>query len=253
MVSDTLSGRVALITGGAGGLGLGIARALREKGAAVVLGDIDPVTEPAGEFELVPLDVTREPSVSKALETIEKNHGCPDLLVNNAGVCLAHGFLEEADALWERTFNVNVRGTLLVSRLFARRLIGKKQAGSIVNIASNAARRPYERFVDYNASKAAVVNLTHTLSRELAAHHINVNALCPGAVDTRMLAYCMEDAAKASGGAFSAEDCRKTWGPAQLGRLVQPIEVGRVAAFLAGNAALVIRGQAINVDAGDTP
>ena len=103
----------------------------------------------------------------------------------------------------------------------------------------------------YNASKAAVINLTRSLSREWAGERINVNAVCPGSVATPMLREVAEILSRSTG--KDAETLFATMVPAQLGRHVEPIEVGRIVAFLLTDAAVIIRGQAINVDAGDTP
>lgn len=263
MSRDALEGRVALITGGAGGIGSGIGGVFLQKGAQVILGDNREVQlektaaalsregkTPAFAYAM---DVTDPESLRKIFDWAEQKFGFVDILVNCAGVCYAHPFLDGAEKAYQLTVDVNFHGVLRTSYIFAKRLIQQKRPGNIVNIASNAAKRPYERYVEYNATKAAVVNLTHTLSQELAPYNINVNAVCPGAVDTEMLAYCMHDAVALSNGAFDLDSCRRSWGPAQLGRLVQPEEVGWVAAFLASPAAHIVRGQAINVDAGDTP
>jgi len=264
MSHDALNGSVALITGGTGGIGGGVAAAILEKGGSVVLGDLEESAleqaaaaldtgTAAGRVAALRLDVTQEESVRGALAWAAEKFGVVDVLVNNAGVCLAHPFLENDEKAYQATLDVNLGGTLRVSRLFAQRLLEAGRPGSIVNIASNAAKRPYARYVEYNASKAAIVSLTHTLSQELAPYDINVNAVCPGAVDTRMLEYCMREAIAFTGAAFDLAGCRSTWGPKQLGRLVRPEEVGRVVAFLASPAARVIRGQSISVDGGDTP
>ncbi len=264
MSLDQLYGRTALVTGGAGGIGQGVAKALLEKGARVVLGDLEEdaldgalrnLQAWAGEDGRVlarKLDVTREESVRAAFEWAEAQFGYADILVNNAGVCIAHPFLEGTEDEYRTTVDVNLHGVLRVSRIFAKRLVGMGRPGNIVNVASNAAKRPYARYVEYSATKAAVVNLTHTLSQELSPYEINVNAVCPGAVDTRMLEYCMREAITTSNRAFNMETCRATWGPAQLGRLVRSEEVGRVVAFLSSPSANIIRGQSILVDAGDT-
>lgn len=93
------------------------------------------------------------------------------------------------------------------------------------------------------------------MTKELALYRINVNAVCPGAVDTEMLRYCMEETIKnvPEGEKLTIDELRKTWGPPQLGRLIQPSEVAEIVAFLVTNAANIIRGQSINVDAGNTP
>ena len=130
-------------------------------------------------------------------------------------------------------------------------MIAQGTGGSIVNVASNAGKVGYPNMAAYNASKAAVISLTRSLSAEWAENAINVNAVCPGGVETPML----EEVADWVGPRIGAapEDLHATMTPAQLGRHIEPVEVGRVVAFLLSDGALIIRGQSINVDGGDTP
>ena len=130
-------------------------------------------------------------------------------------------------------------------------LIADQQPGAIVNIASNCGKVGYPNMAGYNASKAAVINLTRSLSVELSSHNINVNAICPGGVHTPMLEECAETVGQRIG--EDPKELLKTMVPAQLGRHILPLEIGRVAAFLLSEDANIIRGQAINADGGDTP
>jgi NAD(P)-dependent dehydrogenase (short-subunit alcohol dehydrogenase family) len=263
MPHDEFSGRTALVTGGARGLGKAIAGVLLEQGARVIVADLleDILNETAAELsEQAPgrawgrvLDVRDEAAVEGLFEWASSaGIGVIDVLVNNAGVCRAHPFIKGDDEAYEEIFAVNVHGVLAVSRVFASRLIAQKKSGNIVNLSSNAYKRPYANFIEYNASKAAVANITHTLSQELSTYNINVNAVAPGAADTQMLRYSMEKTIALQGGGFDVEECRRTWGPRQLQRLVDPREVGLVVAFLASDRARIVRGQTIFVDGGDT-
>lgn len=136
---------------------------------------------------------------------------------------------------------------------FGEALREKKRGGHVVNIASNGAKKTYADQVHYCSSKAAVVNMTQCMAECLAPYDINVNSVCPGAVDTAMLRACMVATEEQTNGAVTVADCEKTWGPAQLGfRLIEPEEVGRIVAFLCSPAGAMIRGQALNVDAGTT-
>ncbi|MCP4382788.1 MAG: SDR family oxidoreductase, partial [Hyphomicrobiales bacterium] len=123
--------------------------------------------------------------------------------------------------------------------------------GAIVNIASNAGKVGFPNMAAYNASKAAVINLTRSLAAEWADRGINVNAVCPGSVATPMLHEVAEELARDGKG--DAGTLFAGMVPGQLGRHVTPIEVGEVVAFLLSDAATIIRGQAINVDGGETP
>lgn len=262
--ADGLYERAALITGGTSAMGQGIARALLDKGAKVFLADLDETRLEQVKAELsqdyegsrircARLDLLEEGCAEAAFAAAEAAFDTVDILVNNAGLCRIHDIMDLTDAQIDATFGVNIKGALHMSRLFAASLIHRGRKGSIVNIASNAAKVTFDGQLDYCASKAALVNMTQYMSRVWAVYGINVNAVCPGAVDTDMLRYCMEDAVAKSDGQLTIEQCRETWGAVQLGRLVDPVEIGRVVAFLASEAAVVIRGQAINVDAGTTP
>jgi len=154
-----------------------------------------------------------------------------------------------ADA-FDRELAVNVTGSFVMPQAVGRHL-RESGGGAIVNVASNCGKVGYKNMAAYNASKAAVINLTRSLALEWAADWINVNAVCPGGVDTPMLAGVADWLAPRLN--VPSEELLAGMGPAQLGRKVQPIEVGRVVAFLLSDAAVVIRGQAINVDGGDTP
>lgn len=152
---------------------------------------------------------------------------------------------------WRFQFEVNVQGLFLCCQLAARQMIAQGNGGAIVNIASNAGKVGYPNMAAYNAGKAAVINLTRSLSTEWAAYQINVNAVCPGGVDTPMLLSVAEWITQRNGG--NPHELVKLMTPHQLKRHIQPIEVGRVVAFLLSDHATIIRGQAINVDGGDTP
>ena len=146
--------------------------------------------------------------------------------------------------------DVNVAGLFAGCRAAAREMMRGGRGGAIVNVASNAGKVGYPNMVVYNASKAAVISLTRSLAAEWAAHGINVNAVCPGGVDTPMLMGVAEWLAPRLG--LTATALHAEMKPKQMARHVQPIEVGRVVAFLLSDRARIIRGQAVNVD-GETP
>jgi NAD(P)-dependent dehydrogenase (short-subunit alcohol dehydrogenase family) len=255
-----LKDRVAVVTGGAQGLGRGIAVALAEEGAHVAVTDLrqDRCAETAAMVEklgvraaALAMDVTSETSVAEAFDAIVKDFGHLHVLVNNAGVIKMNAMLDISASDYDATFNVNVKGLFLCSQLAAKHMIRQDEGGAIVNIASNAGKVGYPNMADYNASKAAVINLTRTMAAELSPHGINVNAVCPGGVRTDMLRGVADWLAERTG-----EDAKKLYDqfpPEKLGRLIEPVEVGRVVAFLASERAHIIRGQAINVDGGETP
>lgn len=248
-----LEGRTVLVTGGARGIGLGVVRSVLKHGARAVLADVDAGTLDEARSELgdrglaVETDVTNEASVAAAFDAAEERFGQVDGLVNNAGVIRLGPAIESSLDDWRSQFEVNVEGVFLCCRVFASRA----RSGSVVNIASNAGKIGYPNMAGYNASKAAVISLTRSLAAEWADRDINVNAVCPGGVFTPMLEGVARFLGKKTG--EDPEKLLSTMVPAQLGRHIQPEEVGAVVAFLLSDAAKIIRGQSINIDGGDTP
>ncbi len=255
-----LKGRTVVVTGAGGGVGRGIAQAVAEAGGRVAVTDIDlgaaretasAVEESSGEVLALAVDVTDESAVSRAIAAAVERFGDLGGWVNNAGVLHMHAALEMSDDDWASQFEVNSRAVARCSRLAARQMITQGAGGAIVNVASNAGKVGYPNMAAYNASKAAVISLTRSLASEWAEHAINVNAVCPGGVETPMLSEVARWIGEREG--VDPQELLPMMMPAQLGRHIQPIEVGRVVAFLLSDRAAIIRGQAINVDGGDTP
>lgn len=254
-----LRDRIVLVTGAGQGIGQGVAHAVAEAGGHVVATDLDleaatatvvAIVGDGGSAVPMALDVTEEPMFQAVVDRVIADLGRIDGLVNNAGILsMAPAFNLALDD-WRREMEVNVLGVATGCKVVAERM-RTSNGGAIVNIASNAGKVGYPNMAAYNATKAAVINLTRSLAAEWAAHQINVNAVCPGGVSTPMLA----DVADWVGERIDrdAEELLATMVPAQLGRHILPIEVGRVVAFLLSDQAVIIRGQAINVDGGDTP
>ena len=255
-----LGGKVVFVTGAARGIGRGIAEACAEAGADVGIGDLR--AEGAAETALlleasgrrahaVALDVTQPASLEAAVASTVGALGRLDGWVNNAGVLRLDAALDARAEDFEAQMRVNAEAALAGCQAAARRMIAQGGGGAIVNVASNAGKVGYRNMAGYNASKAAVISLTRSLALEWAEHHINVNAVCPGGVDTPMLREVAAWLAKRLGQTPDALHAQMK--PQQLERRIQPIEVGRVVAFLLSDAATIIRGQSINVDGGDTP
>jgi len=256
----SLAGRSVIVTGAARGIGYGIAEVLAAAGARVVILDLDgdqamraaaDLSNSGAEAIGVEADVTITGSVESALATTLDRFGNVDGLVNNAGLIRMASVLDVTEDEWRLHYEVNLHSVFLVSRLVARAMIEHGTGGSIVNVASNAGKVGYPNMAAYNATKAGVISLTRSLASEWAEHDINVNCVCPGGVDTPMLDGVAAWLAEKFGG--EPKDMHSQMVPAQLGRHVQPVEVGRVVAFLLSDDAAIIRGQAINTDGGDTP
>ena len=254
-----LGGKVIVITGAGGGIGRGLARAVADEGGRVVATDLDGAAaaatgaglpDDAGALTFA-LDVTRVESIEAAVEHTVERFGRIDGWVNSAGVIRMDAALDATLDDWDLQFDVNAKGLFTCCRLAARQMIAQGGGGSIANVASNAGKAGYPNMAAYNASKAAVISLTRSLAAEWAEHGINVNAVCPGGVDTGMLHGCAEWISERTGD--DVADIVSRIKPMQMDRHIRPEEVGQLAVFLLSDRAQLIRGQSISADGGDTP
>ena len=255
MTTARLKDKVALITGGASGIGAGVAAVFAREGAHVVIGDLDVEAaerlatsmREAGQLATgVRLDVTSRTSIDEALATIERLVGVPDVLVNNAGISTVRDFLGISDQDWDTMMNVNVKGVLLTTQRVLPGMI-ERGSGRIVNISSMAGKQGLPRLAHYCASKFAVIGLTQSLAFEVAAHNITVNAVCPGVVRTPL----WDDQSK---GILNDLDGEKGWQSfvdgIPLGRPQSPEDMGEACLFFASDAASNITGESMNVSGG---
>ena len=232
------AGRIAVVTGGASGIGAACARALAAQGARVVIADRKPAAEPAGQT--VVLDVADETSVAAAVDEIESRIGPVSVLVNSAGV-LQRTLPPEQLALaeWDFVARVDLRGTYVCCTLFGARMAARG-AGAIVNIASVAGMRSGPLH-SYGPAKAGVIHLTECLAAEWGPKGVRVNTVSPGFTQTPAL-----DKGKATG---TLEDATMSASTA-LGRLIRSEEIAAAVVFLASDAASAITGVNLPVDAG---
>jgi len=243
-----LQSKVALVTGGASGIGAGIARALAEAGATVVIADRDgaaarreatALTESGHEAGTVRVDLAEEESIVRACAEVVSEHGAPWVLVNNAGLQDRELLLEGSAAEWDRMNAVNARGPFLMTREIARAMVAARRGGRIVNIASAALVGSIVKGLSaYSGSKGALLALSRASAFELAEHGITVNTILPGGVATQ--------------GAIAAKG-PPAEGPAQrrpaLGRC-EPGDIGAAALFFASPAARYVTNQVLVVDGG---
>jgi meso-butanediol dehydrogenase/(S,S)-butanediol dehydrogenase/diacetyl reductase len=257
-----LEGRVAIVTGGAMGIGRGIALELAHEGADIVVGDIDlpKAEESASEVRAVgrrvtavELDVTDVESIDAFLTNAARENERIDILVNNAGVVGEHvGGASITEQDWDHCYAVNLKGMWLMSRALVPHF--KEQGGGkIVNISSIAGRRGGAGLAPYSASKAGAISLTQSMARELGPSNINVNAVCPGLLWTAM----WRRLEGMIGGDRSPDVVEQRAHFEQiirsncpLGREQTPEDIGKAVAFLASDDANNITGQALNVDGG---
>jgi NAD(P)-dependent dehydrogenase (short-subunit alcohol dehydrogenase family) len=196
-----MSGKVALVTGASGGLGRHFAGVLARAGALVVLGArrpqklaeaVDEIIEGGGSARAVTLDVSKGRSVQAAFDEIGGSLGLVDVVVNNAGTTVTKPLLDVSEDEWDDVLATNLRGTWLVMREAARRMIDAKSGGSVVNITSILGDRVAGNVAPYAASKAAVTQLTKAAALELARYNIRVNALAPGYIRSDLNADFLE-------------------------------------------------------------
>ena len=244
-----LSGRVAVVTGGARGIGRGIAELLASRGAAVAIAyhsseqgarEVETAATSRGERVWVSqCDVANQQSVEAFFETVHRDVGPVDVLVNNAAITRDAHIVMMDTARWELVLRTNLDGAYHCVRAVARGMLLRRW-GRIINITSPSATMPLPGQANYAASKAGLVGLTRALARELAPHGVLVNAVSPGMIDTEMLA------------AMPATMRTQALGAVPVGRVGTVGEVAQVVAFLASEASSYVTGQVIAVDGGLT-
>ena len=251
-----LEGKVAVVTGGARGIGRAICERYADEGARVVVADIleSEAQETAGAVGRgalgVRLDVTRRDSIDAMVEAVVREAGGIDILVNNAGIFDMGPLLETSEASYDKQFAVNVKGTLFTTQAVAARMVEQGRGGKIVNFASQAGRRGEAFVAVYCASKAAVISLTQSLGLELIRHKINVNGIAPGVVDTPMWDHVDSLFAKYEGRPLG-EKKRLVGEAVPYGRMGRPEDMVGAAVFLASADADYIVAQTLNVDGGN--
>jgi meso-butanediol dehydrogenase/(S,S)-butanediol dehydrogenase/diacetyl reductase len=253
----TFKDKVVLVTGGTRGIGRGIALSFAREGARVAVNGTkshlcekvaDEVGSSGGKGLPVPGDISNTDMVKNIFHRVIGDFGRLDILVNNAGIIYVVDCTETTDDQWDRTMEVNCRGVFLCAREASRHMIGRKN-GKIINIASQLGKTGVAKYTHYCASKFAVVGFTQALAKELAPHGINVNAVCPGIVDTDMMDEELEVLKKDTG--KSENELREEFlDMIPLGRYETPEDVANVVLFLASEGAAYMTGQSINVTGG---
>jgi NAD(P)-dependent dehydrogenase (short-subunit alcohol dehydrogenase family) len=244
----SLANKVALITGGAAGIGRAIAEVFGQKGAKLVLVDkSEAVGAVADEFTAkgvealgIATDITVRSNIEQFVEEASKRFGTIDILVNNAGVVLLAPAEDLTDEAWDVTMAVNLKAPYMISQIVGRKMIAQR-SGKIISMASQAGLVALDQHLAYCASKAAIISLTKVLAYEWGRYNINVNSISPTVVLTELgkKAWAGE-----VGEAFKAK--------IPLGRFAYPEEIAAAALFLASSAADMISGENLVIDGGYT-
>ncbi len=252
-----LDGRVAVVTGGDKGIGRAITLALAAHGAQVVIANRDrelametaALTAKVGETAAwVKTDVTSSDDVNHLVTKVSEDFGKIDIFVNNSGVSSIGRIWEISEADFDWNYQVNTKGVFLCCKAVAPIMI-RQHSGTIINIASRAAKVSVEYQGHYGATKAAVLLLTRNFASELAPYGVRVNAICPGKVDTGMLRGEWDDEVALRGQSveeIEADIIRRT----PMRRLVRPEDVANVTVFMASDYSSAMTGQSINVTCG---
>jgi meso-butanediol dehydrogenase/(S,S)-butanediol dehydrogenase/diacetyl reductase len=262
----TLDGKIALVTGGARGIGRAIALRFAREGADVAVADLNEkgVQDTAAEIQAIGgrvlalgVDVRSRLEIQEMIDRVVFTFGSIDVLANNAGVVRVERFLDVTEEHWDFVMDVNAKAVFFVMQAAARQMMGQEVGsdglrGRIINTASIAAKpggRPM--FVPYAASKAAVLSMTQSAAVALGPY-ITVNCVCPGVVDTAMWEQIDAETAEIEG-VQKGETWARRIAPIPLGRPEVPEDVAGMFAFLAGPDAAYITGQPFTVDGGLVP
>ena len=239
-----LANKVAVVTGGASGIGFAICNRVVQEGGIAFVADIDEAAATAAAARIgsgahaVQMDVGSQQSVDAAFSKIAAEAGRIDVLVNSAGIAGDIPFLETSPEFFQSVLNVNLYGAFLCSQAAARHMV-KQRSGRIINIASTSGQRGNKGRSAYGASKGGLITFTKVIAAELAPYNILVNAVAPGPVETPMFAQVQDRA------------MLQTWiDRLAVHRLAQPEEIAAPVIFLASDEASFITGHVLNVDGG---
>ncbi len=242
-----LKNKVAVITGGAQGIGRAIALGMAREGAKVVVADLqsekarsvaNEVKMGGGEALGFEVNVADESSVNRLAEATFAEFGRVDILVNDAGVYLKSSVVDMSEADWDRTLDINLGGNFLCCRAFVPAMREQK-SGRIISMASGIGHYGMKQFSHYAASKAAIIGFVKSLARELGPDGITVNAICPGSANTAM-----------PRGHRSEEEVMQRLHSTPLPHVLEPEDIAGPVLFLASDAAAYITGQSYNINCG---
>ncbi len=242
-----LDGKVAVITGAASGIGLATAELFAEKGAAVCLCDLngEKAAETARRLQNshgYEVNIADVKSVNMLAETLMKEHGKIDILINSAGVGDIEWAEKMSEKTWRKVIDINLSGTFFISQRIGQEMIRSEKGGKIISLASQAGIVAIDKHVAYSVSKAGIISMTKSLAYEWGKYGIQVNAVSPTATETPMI----------EGYWDVGERRTNTIANTPAGRYCKPVEIACAALFLASDAANMITGENLVVDGGYT-
>ncbi len=255
-----LKDRVAIITGGGRGIGQGVALRYAQEGAKLALVDLEQshldetsslLDESGTGVEYIKLqgDVSNSGDVQRFFDATIEKFGRLDILVNNAGIGNPTiGIIDMPEEAWDKTIAVNLKSVFLCSKLAAKQFIKQGGGGRIISVSSQAGKSGFAMLTPYCASKAGVILFTQAFAKEVGAHKINVNCVCPGTIDTPLLRGA-EMGLNLTDEQFT-EATKRALPTIPLGRVGYPADVAKVITFLASDDADYMTGQAINISGG---
>jgi 2-deoxy-D-gluconate 3-dehydrogenase len=245
-----LTGKAAIVTGGAMGIGQGIALRLAEAGAAVMVADINleaahttvnQIRSKGGKAEAIKADASSVTDARRTVQETVRTFGRLDILVNNAGIYPFAPALQMTEELWDKVLDINLKGLFFYTQAAAQEMMNEGHAGKIINIASIDALHPTGNLVHYDASKGGVVMVTKSLALEFGPHNITVNAIAPGGIQTP---------GGASSPAPSDEFMQTFIARIPLRRMGFPDDIAKVVLFLSSGASDYMTGSLVVVDGG---
>jgi NAD(P)-dependent dehydrogenase (short-subunit alcohol dehydrogenase family) len=251
-----LENKVAIVTGGARGIGEAIVRAYAAEGAHAVIADVETAkadalaSELGGKSLAVRLDVRDLGSIDSMIDAVVSKLGGVDILVNNAGVFNMGPLSEITEEDFDRQFGINVRGLVFVTKAVVEKMVAQGRGGKIINMSSQAGRRGEANVLVYCASKAAVISITQSMGLELIKYGININGIAPGVVDTPMWDHVDSLFAKYERRPIG-EKKRLVGEAVPFGRMGRPSDFAGAAVFLASADSEYVVAQTLNVDGGN--